>query len=57
MSAPPIFYGLDKYNLKQTDQYVWQLGKEYFPKNYEKNELRRRRDTLMNLKLLEGREN
>lgn len=31
-----IFYGLDKYNLKQIDQYVWQLGKEYFPKNYGK---------------------
>jgi hypothetical protein len=30
------FYGLDKYNLKQIDQYVWQLGKEYFPKNYGK---------------------
>lgn len=28
------FYGLDKYNLKQIDQYVWQLGKDYFPKNY-----------------------
>jgi len=31
-----IFYGLEKYNLKQIDQYLWQLGKEYFPKNYEK---------------------
>ncbi len=30
------FYGLDKYNLKQIDQYVWQIGKEYFPKNYGK---------------------
>lgn len=30
------FYGLDKYNLKQIDQYVWQLGKDYFPKNYVK---------------------
>lgn len=30
------FYGLDQYNLKQIDQYVWQLGKEYFPKNYGK---------------------
>ena len=29
-------YGLDKYNLKQIDQYVWQLGKDYFPKNYGK---------------------
>ena len=24
------FYGLDTYNLKQIDQYVWQLGKDYF---------------------------
>ena len=30
------FYGLDKYNLKQIDQYVWLLGKNYFPKNYGK---------------------
>lgn len=30
------FYGLSKYNLKQIDQYVWQLGKDYFPKNYGK---------------------
>ena len=30
------FYGLDKYNLKEIDQYVWQLGKDYFPKNYGK---------------------
>lgn len=30
------FYGLVKYNLKQIDQYVWQLGKDYFPKNYGK---------------------
>lgn len=30
------FYGLDKYNLKQIDQYVWQLGKDYFPKKYVK---------------------
>lgn len=30
------FYGLDKYNLKQIDQYIWQIGKEYFPKNYGK---------------------
>ncbi|MFF2795594.1 hypothetical protein [Lysinibacillus xylanilyticus] len=31
-----VFYGLDKYKLKQIDQYVWQLGKDYFPKNYGK---------------------
>lgn len=30
------FYCLDKYNLKQIDQYVWQLGKDYFTKNYGK---------------------
>ena len=30
------FYRLDKYNLKQIDQYVWLLGKDYFPKNYGK---------------------
>ncbi len=30
------FYGLNRYNLKQIDQYVWQLGKDYFPKNYGK---------------------
>ncbi|MFV0363824.1 MAG: hypothetical protein ACK5LL_12180 [Suipraeoptans sp.] len=30
------FYGLEKYNLKQIDQYIWQLGKDYFPKNYNK---------------------
>ncbi|MFQ9514707.1 MAG: hypothetical protein ACLRZ9_02660 [Eubacterium sp.] len=30
------FYGLDRYNLKQIDQYIWQLGKDYFPKDYKK---------------------
>ncbi|MEC1158098.1 hypothetical protein [Cytobacillus horneckiae] len=30
------FYGLEKYNLKQIDQYVWLLGKDYFPKDYGK---------------------
>ncbi len=29
------YYGLDSYNLKQLDQYLWQLGKEYFPKSYK----------------------
>lgn len=28
-------YGLTKYSLKQIDQYIWQLGKEYFPKKYK----------------------
>ena len=30
------YYRLDKYTLKQIDQYIWQLGKEYFPKKYYK---------------------
>lgn len=30
------FYGLQKYNLKLLDKYVWLLGKDYFPKNYGK---------------------
>lgn len=28
------YYGLDAYNLKQLDKYLWLLGKEYFPKRY-----------------------
>lgn len=28
------FYGLTQYTLKEIDQYLWQLGKEYFPKTY-----------------------
>jgi len=28
------FYHLGQFNLKQIDQYLWQLGKEYFPKKY-----------------------
>ena len=28
------FYNLNKYSLKQIDQYIWQLGKEYFPNKY-----------------------
>lgn len=27
-------YGLTQYTLKEIDQYLWQLGKEYFPKTY-----------------------
>lgn len=30
------FYNLEQYNLKQIDKYLWQLGKEYFPKNFTK---------------------
>lgn len=33
------FYGLDQYNLKEIDKYMWQLGKEYFPKNYGKKKV------------------
>lgn len=29
-----LFYHLEAYDLKQIDKYIWQLGKEYFPKNY-----------------------
>jgi hypothetical protein len=28
------YYGLSKYTLKEIDQYIWQLGKEFFPKTY-----------------------
>lgn len=28
------FYNLEMYNLKELDKYLWQFGKEYFPKNY-----------------------
>lgn len=30
------FYGLDQYNLKEIDKYMWQLEKKFFPKNYGK---------------------
>lgn len=30
------FYGLEQYNLKEIDKYIWQLGKEYFPKKFGK---------------------
>lgn len=30
------FYGLSDYNLKDIDKYIWQIGKEYFPKSYGK---------------------
>jgi len=30
------FYGLESFDLKNIDQYLWQVGKEYFPKNYTK---------------------
>jgi len=28
------YYGLSRFNLKEIDKYLWQLGKEYFPRNY-----------------------
>lgn len=28
------FYKLDEYTIKQIDRYIWQLGKEYFPRKY-----------------------
>ena len=28
------FYRIDEFNLKEVDKYLWQLGKEYFPKKY-----------------------
>ena len=34
-----LFYGLDQYNLKEIDKYMWQLGKAYFPKNYGKKKM------------------
>ena len=30
------FYGLEEYNLKQIDKYIWQIGKIFFKKNYGK---------------------
>lgn len=28
------YYSLQRFNLKQIDQYLWQVGKKYFPKSY-----------------------
>lgn len=28
------FYDIDEYSLKDIDRFLWQLGKEYFPKKY-----------------------
>ena len=28
------YYGIDEYSLKDIDRYLWQLGKDYFPKKY-----------------------
>jgi len=31
------YYDLEPFDLKQIDKYLWQAGKEYFPKTYSKN--------------------
>lgn len=31
------YYDLELFDLKQIDKYLWQVGKKYFPKNYNKN--------------------
>ena len=28
------FYGLEEFDLKKIDKYLWQAGKDYFPKKY-----------------------
>ena len=28
------FFGLEEFNLKELDKYLWQFGKYYFPKTY-----------------------
>ena len=28
------YYDIDDYNLIDIDNYLWQLGKEYYPNNY-----------------------
>lgn len=30
------YFGLEEYNLKQIDRYLWQAGKEIFPNNYSR---------------------
>jgi|BioPla2DNA2_1021312.scaffolds.fasta_scaffold04554_4 hypothetical protein len=34
------FYGLQEFSLKQIDQYLWQYGKEKFPKSYGRKKVR-----------------
>ena len=29
------YYGLASFDLKEIDRYLWQAGKEYFPKKYQ----------------------
>ena len=35
VSAFISFYSLDEFGVKDIDKYLWQLGKDYFPKNYK----------------------
>ncbi len=28
------YYNIDNFDLKDIDRYLWQLGKDYFPKKY-----------------------
>lgn len=32
-------YSLQQFNLKEIDQYLWQIGKEYFPRSYKKKKI------------------
>ena len=34
LDAFQAFYGLEEFNKKDLDRYLWQLGKRYFPRNY-----------------------
>ena len=34
LNAFQKYYGLTKYDMKELDRYLWQLGKRYFPRNY-----------------------
>ena len=33
------YYGLNQFSLKEVDKYIWQLGKDYFPKSYWRKKL------------------
>lgn len=35
LNAFQAYYGLQQYNKKDLDRYLWQLGKRYFPNNYK----------------------
>lgn len=34
LTAFRSYYGLDQFSLKEVDKYIWQLGKDCFPKSY-----------------------